>query len=159
RSPVPFDEVAGDDGVAVEAAREGRDAHPVIDPELQRLHALPNVRVFPLPALRVGVAGEATNASERVVDVAAAVRLAQGAVFGQGGGDPDLLRPPIEIDADLVGREHHERANACVRVKQALGVRVAAGTVQNGNRLGRLRPSWPMGSFARTMTPSVSRSA
>ena len=48
-------------------------------------------------------------------------------VAGQGGGDADFLRAPIEIGADRVGREDHERAHAGVRVVQALGVRVAPG--------------------------------
>src|SRR6516165_9000938 len=122
-----FDEVACDDRMPVEAARQGRDAHPIIDPELQRLHALPNVRALPFPTLHVCVVSEAANQSERVVDVTIAVRFDQCTVFGERRGDSNLLCPPIEVDADRVGRERHERADARVRIEQALGVRIATG--------------------------------
>jgi hypothetical protein len=110
-SPMSFDEVACDDRMPVEAARQGRDTHPIIDPELQRLHALPNVRALPFPALHVCVVSEAANQSERVVDVTIAVRFDQCTVLGKSRGDSNLLRPPIEVDADRVGRERHERAD------------------------------------------------
>src|SRR5262249_57943096 len=52
----------------------------------------------------------------------------------------------------------NERTLACA-LNRLLACALRPVAVQNGNRLGRLRPSWPIGSFARTMTLSVSRSA
>ena len=88
---------------------------------------LRDVRVLLLPAHRVGVVGEAAQPRERVIDVAAAIGGLQRGVVGGDGGDADFLRPPVEVGADRVGREQHERAHAGVRVERALGVRVAAG--------------------------------
>ena len=49
---------------------------------------------------------------QRVIDVAGGIVAHQRLVAGQGGRDSDLLRSPIEIAADRVGREDHERAHA-----------------------------------------------
>ena len=51
-----------------------------------------------------------------------------------------------------------ERMPACA-LYRLLACALRPVAVQNGNRLGRLRPSRPIGSFARTMTPRLSRSA
>ena len=80
-----------------------------------------------LPTLGVGVVGQPAQLGERVINVTAAVGIHQRLIARQRGGNPDLLRAPVEIDADRVGREHHERPHAGVCVEQALGVRVAAG--------------------------------
>ena len=45
-----------------------------------------------------------------------------------------------------------ERMPACA-LNRLLACALRPVAVQNGNRLGRLRPSRPIGSFARTMTP------
>src|SRR5215467_9618045 len=52
----------------------------------------------------------------------------------------------------------NERTLACA-LNRLLAWALRPVAVQNGNKLGRLRPSSPIGSFARAMTPSVSRSA
>jgi hypothetical protein len=79
---------------------------------------------FQLQGIRVG--GQPTHARQRVIDVAVSIVVLQRLVAGQGGGNADLLRSPVEVDADCVGREHHEGPHAGVRVEQALGVGVAA---------------------------------
>ena len=66
---VPLDDAAGDQWMTVEAARERRHAHPVIDPELQRLHPVAHFRALFLPAHRVRVVGETAQPCERVIDV------------------------------------------------------------------------------------------
>ena len=53
--------------------RQARHAHAVIDPELQRLHALAHFGIVTLPMLGVGVVGLTAHPRERVIDVAAAV--------------------------------------------------------------------------------------
>ena len=95
--------------------------------ELQRLHPVAHVRVLLLPAHRVRVVGEAAQPGERVIDVAAAIGGLQRGVVGGDGGNADFLRAPVEVGADRVGREQHERAHAGVRVVRALRVRVASG--------------------------------
>ena len=70
---MPLDDLAGDQRVAVEPARQRRHAHAVVDAELQRLHALPQRRgSASFPVHRIGVVGQAAHARERVIDVAAA---------------------------------------------------------------------------------------
>jgi hypothetical protein len=124
---VALDEVAGDDRMAVQACRQRRHTHAVVEAELQRLHALPHVGVFVLPARAVGVVGEGTEVCECVVDITPTIVLDQRVVFGQRGGNPDLLRPPVQIDADRVFRKDHERADAGMRVVERFCVGVAAG--------------------------------
>ena len=53
-----------------------------------------------LPVLRIRVVGEPAHLGQRVIDVAAAVIVDQSLIARTGGGDPDLLRAPVEIDAD-----------------------------------------------------------
>ena len=50
------------------------------------------------------------------------------------------------------------RMPACA-LNRLLACALRPVAVQNGNRLGRLRPSRPIGSLARTMTPRLSFSA
>ena len=52
----------------------------------------------------------------------------------------------------------NERMLACA-LKRLFACALRPVAVQNGNKLGRLRPSRPIGSFARTMTPRLFRSA
>ena len=80
-----------------------------------------------LPALDVGVVGQAAEHRERVIDVARQIVLRQRRIAAARGRNPDLLGSPVEIEPDLVGRKLHERAHAGVGVEQALGLRIAAG--------------------------------
>ena len=100
---VALDDVAGNQRMAIEPPRKLRHAHAVIDGELQRLHALADIRVLVLPTHGIGVVGEAAQARECVIDVATAVVRLQRGVTGDGSGDADLLRPPVEIGPDGIG--------------------------------------------------------
>ena len=124
---VPDDHLAADQRVPIEAAGQRANAHAVIDAELQRLHPLALVGMVVLPALDVGVVGQAAEHGERVIDVARQIVLRQRRIAAARRRNPDLLRSPVEIEPDLVGRKLHERAHAGVGVEQALGLRVAAG--------------------------------
>ena len=72
---MPDDHLAADHRVPVEAARQRAHAHAVIDAELQRLHALALCRCSCLPALDVGVVGQAADLCQRVIDVTRPVVL------------------------------------------------------------------------------------
>ena len=60
---------AGDQWVSVEPARQRWHAHAVIDPQLERLHALPHIVIMLLPVRWIRVLREAAHQCERVIDV------------------------------------------------------------------------------------------
>jgi hypothetical protein len=62
-----------------------------------------------------------------VIHVAVAVSVHQRGVAGQCSGNTDLLRTPVEIDADRIGRKDHKRAHAGVGVVEAFAVCIAPG--------------------------------
>src|SRR5580700_10890623 len=62
-----------------------------------------------------------------MIDIATTVSLHQGGIARQCGGYPDLLRSPVEVDANRVTGKNHERPHTRVRIVRALGMRIAAG--------------------------------
>ena len=126
--PVSDDHLAADQRVAAEPARQRGHAHSVIDAELKGLHPwrcdLPSGVAF---QRRRRLGGEPAHHRERVIDIARAIVLGQLRVAAARRGNADLLRPPVEIEPDLVGRELHEGPHARMGIEQALGLRVAPG--------------------------------
>jgi len=74
---VLLNDAAGNERVPVKPARKTGNTHPVIDPQLQRLHALTLVRVMLLPVCRVRVGRQAADARQCVINVPAAVGVQQ----------------------------------------------------------------------------------
>ena len=59
---VALDDLAGDQRMTIEAARQRRHAHAVIDAELQRLHAVAHGRVRSSSnSIRIRIVGEAAQ--------------------------------------------------------------------------------------------------
>src|SRR5271156_1520042 len=97
----------GDQRVPVESPGERRDAHPIINSKLKWFHSIALTWVVPLPIRRVRVIGQPAHARQSVINVAGFIFVAQHLVLEPGGGDGDLLRSPIEIEADRVRVEFH----------------------------------------------------
>src|SRR5262249_49083382 len=82
-----LDQFAGDERMSIQPSRQRRYAHPVIDAQLQRLHALPHRLLALGPVDSIGVGGEAAVTGKRVVDIATAIGLHQRSIFGTTGSD------------------------------------------------------------------------
>ena len=102
---MPDDHLAADQRMPIEAARQRANAHAVIDAELQRLHSLALAGLVALPALDVGLVGQAAEHCERVIDVAGRIVFCQRRIAAARGRNADFLGSPIEIKPDLVRPE------------------------------------------------------
>ena len=159
--PMSLDDVARDQRMPVEPARQRRHAHAVIDARAADPSCAGALldRCL-LPTLRVGVVREAAHERERVIDVAAAHR--QPSARRRRTERPQC-RPLACANRDrprsrLGGNTMNDRMPACA-LYRLLACALRPVAVPNGNSDGRLRPSRPIGKLAFTMTPRLSRSA
>jgi hypothetical protein len=113
--------------VAVEPPRQRRDAHPVVDAQLDRLHPVAHRPIVRFPSNGVRVIGQAAQEGKGVIDVAALVRSPQRLILEPGGGDSNLLRSPVEIKAGRLFGPQHEAAHSSVSIVRAASVGIAAG--------------------------------
>ena len=155
------DDLAADHRMPAEPARQAHHAHAVIDAELQRLHPLALRSCLPASPSSFWRPDWSGRTSPPARDRCrrpnspppiAHHHCARRQFRLPGFASPDKARSCRD------GNFMNERIEAWA-LNRLLAWALRPVAVPNGNRLGRFRPSGPIGIRARTMTPRLSRNA